>query len=489
MSEFYTSLDHFAILPALLMGLFGCAIFLFDLWLFPSAREKRYLAWFVIVAEIFVGVALFRQFVYLESTGVSSVAAFKGLLSIDGFSIFFNFMFLVAALLAAMVSYRYLEEERENHGEYYALLLMAQCGMFFLASATELVSLFIGVELMTITFYVLVGFLARDKRSNEAAIKYFILGSFSSAFLAYGFSLLYGLTGSTRLAEITAALVSRPLDEPLLVIAIITTTVGVLFKLAAAPFHMWAPDVYEGAPTPVTAYLAVGSKAAAVALLLRLFEGPLASSREVWEPMIALVAIVTITVGNLGALSQHNIKRMLAYSAIAHAGYMLLGLVAGNETGIKGVVIYAFVYTFMNFGAFLVLIGLRQQDASGETMEELHGLMRRNGPASVMMLVFLVSLAGIPPTAGFIAKYFIFLALIETGHYWLALIGVLYVAVAIYYYFRVVRAMFLESPSSTMNLIPSLGLRLAIVGAGVGTIGLGVVAEPFLRLAGMSILR
>lgn len=489
MSEFYTSLDHFAILPALLMGMFGCAIFLFDFWLFPAAREKRYLVWFVIVAEVFVGVALYRQFTYLQSSGLSSVAAFNGLLSIDGFSIFFNVMFLFAGLLAALVSYRYLEIERENHGEYYGLLLMAQCGMFFLASATELVSLFIGVELMTLTFYVLVGFLARDKRSNEAAIKYFILGSFSSAFLAYGFSLLYGLSGSTHLAEITTALAAWPMDDPLLIIAIVTTSVGVLFKVAAAPFHMWAPDVYEGAPTPITAYLAVGSKAAAIAMLLRLFEGPLANSREVWEPMLVVVAVLTITVGNLGALSQNNIKRMLAYSSIAHAGYMLLGLVAGNDTGIKGVVIYAFVYSFMNFGAFLVLIGLRQQGVMGESMEELHGLMRKNGPASVMMLIFLVSLAGIPPTAGFIGKYFIFLALIQTGHYILALIAVLYVAVAIYYYFRIVRAMFLESSTSTLNLIPSMGLRVAIVAAGVGTIGLGLFAEPFLRLAGMSILR
>ncbi len=489
MSEFYTGLDHLSILPAILMGLFGCGIFLFDCWLFPSAREKRYLVWFVIVAEVFVGVALFRQFTYLQSSGASSVAAFNGLLSIDGFSIFFNVMFLVAALLAALVSYRYLEEERENHGEYYGLLLMAQCGMFLLASATELVSLFIGVELMTITFYVLVGFLARDRRSNEAAIKYFVLGSFSSAFLAYGFSLLYGLSGSTRLAEIGAALAARPLDDPLFLIAIVTTTVGVLFKLAAVPFHMWAPDVYEGAPTPVTAYLAVGSKTAAIAMLLRLFQGPLAGSRETWEPMLAAAAILSIVAGNLGALSQHNIKRMLAYSAISHAGYMLLGLVAGNETGIKGVVVYAFVYCFMNFGAFLVLVGLRQRDASGETIEDLQGLMRRNGPASVMMLIFLVSLAGIPPTAGFIAKYFIFLALIETGHYVLAVIGVLFVAVAIYYYFRVVRAMFQEESASHLNLIPSTGLRVAIAAAGAGTLGLGLAAEPFLRLAGMSILR
>lgn len=489
MSAYYTSLDHFALLPAILLGLFGCAIFLFDFWLFPKASEKRNLTWLVIAAEVFVGIALYRQFAFLQSSGSSSVSAFHGMLAIDGFSIFFNAMFLVAGLLAAIVSYRFLEVEQENHGEYYGLLLMAQCGMFFLASATDVVALFIGVELMTLTFYVLVGFLSRNKRSNEAAIKYFILGSFSSAFLAYGFSMLYGLSGSTRMAEIADALATRPLSDPLLIVAVAATSVGVLFKLAAVPFHMWAPDVYEGAPTPVTAYLAVGSKAAAVAMLLRLFEGPLAASREVWEPMLIVIALLTITVGNLGALSQNSVKRMLAYSAIAHAGYMILGLIAGNDTGIKGVVIYALVYTFMNFGAFLVLIGLHRQGVSGESLDDLNGLMRRNGAASMLMLLFLVSLAGIPPTAGFVAKYYIFLALLQTGHYALAVVGVLYVAVAIYYYFRVVRAMFFEEPTSTLNLIRSTGLRVAMIATGIGTLGLGLFAEPFLRLAGMSMLR
>ncbi len=489
MSEFYTALDHLALLPAILLGLFGCAIFLFDFWLFPKSSDKSKLVWFIVIAEGFAAIALWRQFSYLQETGLPALVAFRGILSIDGFTLFFNAMFLVAALLTALISYRYLEQEGEQQGEYYGLILMAQCGMFFMAAATELVTLFVGLELMALTFYVLVGFLARDKRSNEASMKYFVLGSFSSAFLAYGFSLLYGLSGSTRMADIGALLETRPLTDPLLLLAIGCTIVGVLFKLGVAPFHMWVPDIYEGAPTPVTAYLSVASKAAAVAMLLRLFEGPLAGSREIWEPVLAAAAILTITVGNLGALSQSSVKRMLAYSAIAHAGYMLLGLVAGNATGIKGIVLYAFIYTFMNLGAFLVLIGLHRKGFRGENLEDLNGLMRSNGFASIAMLVFLVSLAGIPPTAGFIAKYYIFLALLESGHYYLAAIGVLYVAVAIYYYFRVIRAMFFEEPDVLPRLRMGRGLGIAFATAVIGTIGIGIFAEPFVRLAGMTLLR
>lgn len=489
MSEFYTSLDHLALLPAILLGLFGCAIFIFDFWLFPKAADKSKLTWFVILAELFAGIALYRQFAFLQESGLPALIAFRGLLSIDGFTLFFNAMFLIGALLTALISYRYLEQEDSHQGEYYGLILLAQCGMFFMASATELVTLFVGLELMALTFYVLVGFMARDKRSNEASMKYFVLGSFSSAFLAYGFSLLYGITGSTRMSDIGALLETRPLDDPLLLLALGTTVVGVLFKLGVAPFHMWVPDIYEGAPTPVTAYLSVASKAAAVAMLLRLFEGPLAGSRDIWEPLLAAAAVLTITVGNLGALSQNSVKRMLAYSAVAHSGYMLLGLVAGNATGIKGVVLYAFIYTFMNLGAFLVLIGLHRKGHRGENLDDLAGLMRGNGFASIAMLVFLVSLAGIPPTAGFIAKYYIFLALIETGHYYLALVGVLYVAVAIYYYFRIVRAMFFEEPDVLPRLTMGRGLRIAFVASVVATLGIGIFAEPFVRLAGMTLLR
>ena len=398
-------------------------------------------------------------------------------------------MFELATLIVAIVSYNYLEIEGEHHGEYYALLLFAQCGMFFLAAGTDLVTLFVGLELMAICFYVMVGFLRGDKRSNEAAMKYLLLGAFSSGFLVYGFSIMYGLCGSTRLTDVAAAISARDPWDPVVFLATATTAVGLLFKISAAPFHMWAPDAYEGAPTTVTAYLSVASKAASFAFLLRIFLGPLASARPTWEPLLAAVAILTMTVGNLAAISQTNIKRLLAYSSISHAGYMLLGLIAGNNTGIQGIAVYILVYAFMNLGAFLVVVAMRRKNIIGDELDDMAGLIYKNPGYAVLMLVFLVSLAGIPPTAGFLAKYYIFLALIETHHYVLAVIATLYVAVAIYYYFRVVKIMFVGEVTEQAPLATSLGLRVALGITGVLTLAIGIYPEPVLHLAQNSFLK
>jgi NADH-quinone oxidoreductase subunit N len=338
----------------------------------------------------------------------------------------------------------------------------------------------------------MVGFLRGDKRSNEAAMKYLLLGAFSSGFLVYGFSVMYGLAGSTKLADVSAAIAQRLQQQPwdpMVFLALATTAVGLLFKISAVPFHMWAPDAYEGAPTPVTAYLSVASKAASIAFLLRIFLGPLAAAREVWEPLLAAVAVATLTIGNLGAINQTNIKRLLAYSSISHAGYMLLGLVAGNETGINGIAVYVMVYTFMNLGAFLVVVALRRRNIIGEDLDDIAGLMQKSPGYAILMLIFLLSLAGIPPTAGFLGKYYIFLSLIQTGHYVLAVVATLYVAVAIYYYFKIVRSMFVREATEKAPLATSFGLRLALGVSGVLTLAIGIYPEPFLRLAQTSLLR
>jgi NADH-quinone oxidoreductase subunit N len=489
MSQFYTAVDHFALVPAIMLALFGCAVFLFDFLVFPEPRQRKWLLLFLTLGLGFAGWGLWVQQRFLTSQGVEQITAFQGALTIDGFSLFFNWVFLLASFIVAVVSYRYLEIEGEHHGEYYGLILLANCGMYFLASGTDLVTMFVGLELMAICFYILVGFLRSDKRSNEAAMKYLLLGAFSSGFLLYGFSVLYGLSGSTRLREITAALASRDPWDPLVFLALGTTAVGLLFKISAVPFHMWAPDAYEGAPTPVTAYLSVASKAASFAFLLRIFLGPLAPSREVWEPLLIAVAVATMTVGNLAAISQTNVKRLLAYSSISHAGYILLGLIAGNPTGLKGVAVYVLVYTFMNLGAFLVLVSLRRKELLGEDIDDLSGLMRKSPGHACLMLIFLLSLAGIPPTAGFLGKYYIFLSLVETGHYVLAVIATLYVAVAIYYYFRVVRSMFVGELADKLPLTSSFGLRLALGVTGIMTLLVGIYPEPFLRLAQTSLMR
>ncbi len=488
-SQFYTSTDHFSIIPAVMLALFGCAVLLADFLIFPDPRQRKWLIIFVGFAEIFTGKGLWNQHAWLASTGYTELSGFGGSVTVDAFGIFFNCIFLVAALLVAIVSYKYLETAGEHHGEYYGLILLAQCGMYFLATGTDLVTLFIGLELMALCFYVMVGFLRSDKRSNEAAMKYLLLGAFSSGFLVYGFSIMYGMAGSTKLADIRMAIEARPAGDPVVLLALATTAVGLLFKISVAPFHMWAPDAYEGAPTPVTAYLAVASKAASIAFLLRIFLGPLASVRAAWEPLLAVVAVLTLTIGNLAAINQTNIKRLLAYSSISHAGYMLLGLVAGNATGINGIEVYIMVYAFMTLGAFLVVVALRRRGIIGEDIDDFAGLMHKSPGYALLMLIFLLSLAGIPPTAGFLGKYYIFLALIETGHYLLAVIATLYVAVAIYYYFRIVRSMFAREETEKSALASSFGVRFAVGVSGILTLVIGIYPEPFLRFAQASLLR
>ncbi len=485
MSQYYTTTDHFVLLPALMLALFGCAVMLFEFLVGASARK-----WLLSIA--FLGLAATWRALWMQQSAINSggqFTAFHGALVLDGFSMLFNWLFLITAAIVLLISYRYLEIEGEHHAEYYGLVLLAQCGMFFLATGNDLVTLFVGLELMALCFYIMVGFLRGEKRSNEAAMKYLLLGGFSSGFLAFGFSMLYGLSGSTNLHDIALAIGRRSITDPLTFLALATTTVGLLFKISAAPFHMWAPDVYEGAPTSVTAYLSVGSKAASFAILLRIFLEPLQSTREVWMPMIVFVAVASLTVGNLAAISQTNIKRLLAYSGISHAGYMLLGLVAGNETGIKGIGVYLVVYTFMNLGALLVVVAMRRANILGEDIDDMAGLMHRQPMYAIFMLIFLLSLAGIPPTAGFLGKYYIFLALVETGHYYLAVIATLYVAVAIYYYFRIVRSMFVREGTEDAPLSGSLGLRVALGVTGGLTLLIGVFPELVLRYTGNALLK
>jgi NADH-quinone oxidoreductase subunit N len=490
MSQYYTQLDHLALLPAIMLALFGCAILLLDTWILPDPKQRKYLSLvFVVPCLALTGFSLWKQQKYLTDNGLAEFPGFGGSLVIDGFGLFFNWIFLLAALIVSIVSYKYLDIEGEHHGEYYGLILLAQSGMYFLATGVDLVTLFIGLELMALCFYIMVGFLRGERRSNEAALKYLILGAFSSGFLAYGFSLMYGISGSTKLRDITTAVLARDPWDPVVFLMMATTSIGLLFKISAVPFHMWAPDAYEGAPTTVTAYLSVASKAASFAFLLRIFLGPLASVRPAWEPMLIVVALATMTIGNLAAITQSNIKRLLAYSSISHAGYMLLGLIAGNATGIKGISVYILVYTFMNLGAFIVVIALRRKGVIGEDVDDLAGLMHKSPGYAILMLVFLLSLAGIPPTAGFLGKYYIFLSLIQTGHYVLAVVATLYVAVAIYYYFRLVRSMFVGEATEKAPVSSSVGLRFALAATGIMTLLVGIYPEPFLQLAQRSLPR
>jgi len=421
---------------------------------------------------------------------------FYNSLLVDRFAIYFWYLFLAGAAISILMSVHYLDVEDEHHGEYYALLLLSVVGMMCMAAGIDIVLLFIGLELMAISTYVLVGFLRRDRRSNEAALKYLLLGAFSSGIFAYGLSLFYGISGSTNLAIIGRAISAQNPHNPVVVIALLTTMVGLLFKIAAVPFHQWAPDAYEGAPTSITGFMSVAVKAAAWALLLRILVFGLLPLRSVYTPLIVFVSIATMTGANFAALTQTNTKRLLAYSSIAHVGYMLLAFVAmgtspigspGFLDGFKGILIYLLVYTFMNLGAFAVITSLRQRNVIGDELDDMAGLYQRAPVEAALMLLFLLSLAGIPPAAGFLGKYYIFLSLIESGHYGLASLGVLYSLFGLYYYLKIANSMLMRAPMETERLPVSLGMRCAVGVTALATIVIGVYPEPFIRTVNWSL--
>jgi NADH-quinone oxidoreductase subunit N len=411
-----------------------------------------------------------------------------GLLAVDRFALFFKVLFLGAAAVTVLISMRYLDIEGVSPGEYYFLILCTTLGMMVMASGIDLISIFIGLETMAVSFYILAGFIKPNLRSNEAAVKYFLLGAFSLGILLYGMSLMYGLSGTTALRAMATAFVGQERD-PRLVLAVILVVAGVGFKIAAVPFHMWAPDVYEGAPTPVTAFLSVGSKAASFAMLLRIFLEGMPSLSVDWRMLFEVLAIVTMTVGNLAALTQSNIKRMLAYSSIAHAGYLLIGVVAagaGYSRGVTATLVYLFIYAFMQLGAFAVVVLMRRQDVIGDELKDLSGLYRRRPVAAFAMLVFMLSLGGIPPTAGFMGKFWLFSAAIEAGYVWLAVIGVLNSAISLYYYVRVVVFMYLKKETAGSEPVFSPSLALALAAAVVATIVLGVYPRVLFDVADAS---
>jgi NADH-quinone oxidoreductase subunit N len=419
----------------------------------------------------------------------------RGLLAIDGFATFFKILFLAAAAITILMSPAYLRVERARPGEYYFLVLCATLGMMILAGAIDLITIFIGLETMAISFYVLAGYLRPSRRSNEAAVKYFVLGAFSLGLLLYGMSLLYGLTGTTHLRTLATALATQ--GGPMLLLAVTLLVAGLGFKIAAVPFHMWAPDVYEGAPTPITGFLSVGSKAASFAMLLRIFVEGLPSFRVEglgvlfgepfgWRAIFYGLSILTMTVGNIAALTQGNIKRMLAYSSVAHAGYVLIGVVAGPPHGVEAALVYLMVYAFMQLGAFAVIAMLRRRDIIGDELNDLTGLASTRPGAAVAMLIFMLSLGGIPPTAGFMGKLWIFGAAIEAGYVGLAVIGVLNSALSLYYYVRVVVFMWIRDAEEAPAVGMTPALAAAVVASVAGTILFGLYPGPLFELASLS---
>jgi len=421
---------------------------------------------------------------------------FSELVVIDPYASFWKLLLYVVSGLTILLSLAYLKAERINLAEYYGLLLLSLVGMMVMVSAADLLTMYLGMELMSISLYVLAGFKRAEARSLEASAKYFVLGAFSSGILLYGISLLYGLAGSTRLASITTAVSTGGLDNPTLILAIILLAVGFSFKIAAVPFHMWTPDVYEGAPTSVTAFMAVASKAASFGAFLRVFLEGLGGIRADWHDLFLIICIATMVLGNVVAIVQTNIKRMLAYSSIAHAGYALIGVVVASRTeaegamqsfGVSSVMMYLVLYSFMTLGAFAVVALLRKGGLEGEEIEDFTGLAKHQPLAAFLMLVFMLSLAGIPPTAGFIGKFYLFMAAVNAGLTWLAVLAVLFAAVGAFYYLRVVMVMYMREPEAGVESRPTFAaspiMALVLACALAGVVGLGLFPGPLLSIA------
>ncbi len=408
---------------------------------------------------------------------------YSGMFVVDDFSVFFKAVFYLATGLCVLMSPRYLEEEDIARGEYYVLLLFALAGMMIMASGLDLLSIYVGMELQALCIYVLTGFIRQERRSNEAALKYVILGSVSSGIFLYGLSLVYGITGTTQLTDMAAALGTGGAHDPALVLATVFLVTGLIFKVGAVPLHMWVPDVYEGAPTTITAFMSVGPKAAAFAILLRIFLDAMAPAAEIWVVVVAVIAVLTMALGSFVALVQTNIKRMLAYSSIAHAGFVLLGLVAGGRNGVASVMLYLLIYAFMNLGIFATIIMMRSGNVHGEAIEDYAGFAKSHRGLALLMLIFLFSLASIPPTAGFFAKFYILVALVEQGYVGLAVIAVLLSAVAAFFYIRIVMLMYMKEEARPFDLALTPSLRLAIAITAAGTVGIGLLPSWFLELA------
>lgn len=416
--------------------------------------------------------------------GASSLS---GMVFNDGFSFFINLTILLVLILTIMISLNYQKYfERINCGEYYALVFFATCGMTLMAAAGNLILMFVALETMSVSIYVLAGFHKDKLRSTESALKYFLLGAFASGFLLYGFALIFGATGTLDIVKIGNLISSQPniLHSKLLVAGLAMMTVGFGFKISMVPFHMWTPDVYEGAPTVITGFMATAVKAAAFAALIRVILVPLADLQGDWSTIMWIAAFLTMTVGNIIALAQDNIKRMLAYSSIAHAGYILIGFVAGTDPAQAGMLFYLLAYAFMNIGAFGVVALLAKKEEEYDKVSDFAGLGFKYPLMGVAMAVFMFSLAGIPPTAGFMGKFYIFAEAIKAGYVWLVIFGAINSIISIYYYIRVVKVMYFEPSEGLVTITsPSMAIVLALAIACGAVLIMGLLPSQFLSFA------
>jgi len=478
-----SSLDLVRFLPEIILTLAGTAIMVLD-----PLIHKRGSKFFgnLAIAALIAGIA---GAVYADSQGGP---AFGGMLLVDGFATFFRILVMSVGILAVLPSFQFLARQEAETSEYHALVLFSIAGQCLMAAANDLIIVFIGLEISSIASYVLAGYLRDDKRSNESALKYFLLGSFATAFFLYGVAIVYGVTGTVNLTAVRDAISGQdPAPVIFLGLAAALMFVGLGFKVSAAPFQIWAPDVYQGAPSPVSAFLSAGPKAAAFAVFLRIFLTAFGPIGTAWEPLVWVAALLSMTIGNFAALLQTNVKRLLGYSSIAHAGYVLVALTARSEIGAAAAMFYLAAYALMNVGAFSVVSHLSGKDEKYQNLEDLAGLGKKQPLSAALFTIYLLSLIGVPLTGGFFGKFYIFKAALDTHEQsmvWLAVLGLLNSAVGAYYYLRILVMMYMREPgegaSNVKPLAPSM--RLALILPAAGTLFLGIFPTWLLEFANRS---
>jgi NADH-quinone oxidoreductase subunit N len=470
--------DYLRFLPEIIMIVAGTLIMLIEPLL--GERKKEGLSSLTVVAFL---AALVAAVMANNNPGTS----FSKMLVVDGFATFFRVLVIGVGILTVLCSAQYLKREHAASAEYYALLLFSVTGQCVMATANELIMIFIGLEISSIATYVLAGYLRDDKRNNEAALKYFLLGSFATAFLLYGIAWIYGTAGSTNLTDIRMYLLTPGTQRNIILASTSAALmfVGFAFKVSAAPFQVWAPDVYQGAPAPVTLFMSAGPKAAAFAVFLRVFMTAFAPITDRWEPFVWASALLTMIIGNFAALTQSNIKRLLAYSSIAHAGYVMVAVAAHNQVGIAAAMFYLAAYAFMNIGAFAVITHFSRQGEKYVDVADLAGLGWKQPVTAALFSIFLLSLIGVPLTGGFFGKFYIFKAALDAHLVWLAVLGLLNSAVAAYYYLRIIVVMYMQEPGEATASLPPLGagIKTALWASALGTLILGIFPGLLLNFA------
>jgi NADH-quinone oxidoreductase subunit N len=482
------------IAPVMTIFAWATALLLIDVFLIP--QDKKRITGYLALAGLVVAaaVAVWAQF-YIPITPRMYVMSFSDMVMLDSFALTLTWIFLLVAAITIMISLDYLPRHQIELGEFYSLILFATGGMLLLVQSSNLIMIFLGIELLSLTLYILTAFFYPRLASEEAGMKYLLLGAFAAGFLVYGIALIYGGTGSLNLEDIGAYLRAEFQPGAELSTGVLLTLIGsglVLvafgFKIALVPFHMWTPDVYEGSPTPVAAFMSVGTKGAALAALLRVLMMALPDLQSYWIPVLGVLAALTMLVGNIGAIAQNNVKRMLAYSSIGHAGYILLGVMAASDHGTESFLFYMLAYALTNLGAFAVVIALEHRNEQAWSLDDFDGLWSRQPLLAIGMAVFMLSLAGVPPTAGFFAKFLVFAAAWESGLQTLALIGVLTSAIAVFFYLRVIVRMFMYEPAREVQPLLYGGLSFSIALAALGTLVFGLLPTPLVDYMQRSVL-